>query len=128
MALGIVFAGARTSSSRPQFDSVYAIPTLSVLTGGGIGGFIFPWLINAVLEVKGFPWLCRVWALLTAVVFSTSILFIKPRVQLVKPVGGRGPWFPTGGWSFAWNPLFLLSVGRALHFLPVCLPAFDACR
>lgn len=82
------------------------------LAGGGLGGFIFPWLINVVLETKGFPWLCRIWALLTAVVFSVSIVFIKPRAPLGKPARGRAPWFPAGGWSFAKNPLFLLSVRR----------------
>jgi len=87
---------------------------LLVLAGGGLGGFIFPWLINVVLETKGFPWLCRIWALLTAVVFSVSIVFIKPRAPLGKPARGRAPWFPAGGWSFAKNPLFLLSVRRVV--------------
>ncbi|GAA5912499.1 hypothetical protein JCM8208_006618 [Rhodotorula glutinis] len=94
-----------------------------VFAGGGLGGFIFPWLINVVLETKGFPWLCRIWALMTAVVFSVSIVFIKPRVPIGRPAGGRAPWFPVGGWKFAKNPLFLLSMLCAgfggLAYLPV---------
>ncbi|GAA5865912.1 hypothetical protein JCM8547_005755 [Rhodosporidiobolus lusitaniae] len=43
-----------------------------VLSGIGVGGFGFPFLIDTLLSVGGFPWLCRAWVLITGVVFSLS--------------------------------------------------------
>jgi hypothetical protein len=90
-------------------------------TGTGIGGFVFPFLIDALLGVSekdGFAWLCRGWALFTFVLFCVAVYLIKPRVPPPKPSfrrGGpkreRGKWLAGYG-SFASlkNPIFITMV------------------
>ncbi|GAA5932290.1 uncharacterized protein JCM15063_001181 [Sporobolomyces koalae] len=64
-----------------------------VFSGTGFGGLTFPFLIGNLLDKYGFAWMCRIWALVTAIVFAFAIVFIKPRVPLRKPAGPRPKWF-----------------------------------
>ncbi|BGP51061.1 hypothetical protein JCM10450v2_006987 [Rhodotorula kratochvilovae] len=96
-----------------------------VLSGIGFGGFAFPFLLNALLETGGFPWLCRAWALIMVVVLATAIMLIKPRIPRPKPAKGqRGPWLAVDR-SFVRDPVFILmclaSLLAALSYLPVAL-------
>ncbi|BGP34918.1 hypothetical protein JCM10296v2_006742 [Rhodotorula toruloides] len=93
-----------------------------IVSGNGFGGFTLPWLINAVLQARGFAWMCRVWAIFTAVVFAISILLLKPRIPYVKPAGGRAPWLAVD-FAFLRNPLFvcmaIATLFSSLAHLPV---------
>ncbi|GAA5905786.1 hypothetical protein JCM6882_000458 [Rhodosporidiobolus microsporus] len=97
-----------------------------VLSGIGVGGFGFPFLIDGLLARGGFPWLCRAWAFITALVFGLSAWIIRPRIPVVKPKSAaeRGPWLAVD-WRFAKDPIFLLmgfsSLLAALSYLPVAL-------
>ncbi|BGO95064.1 hypothetical protein NBRC10512_006471 [Rhodotorula toruloides] len=90
--------------------------------GNGFGGFILPWLINAVLEAKGSAWMCRVWTAFTAVTFAASIILLQPRIPFVKPTDGRAPWLAVD-WRFSHNPVFLCmaisTLFASLAYLPV---------
>ncbi|BGP13412.1 hypothetical protein JCM10213_008572 [Rhodosporidiobolus nylandii] len=95
------------------------------LSGLGFGGFVFPFLIDALLSRGGYAWYCRGWAMITAVVFGLAIPVINPRTPLVKPKNGeRGPWFAVD-WRFLYDPIFVLmafaSLFSALSYLPVAL-------
>ncbi|CEQ40786.1 SPOSA6832_02419, partial [Sporobolomyces salmonicolor] len=63
-----------------------------IFSGTGIGGFAFPFLIGKLLDSYGFSWMCRIWAMITAVCYSASVYFIRPRTPPVKPMGPRGKW------------------------------------
>ncbi|GAA5971252.1 hypothetical protein JCM21900_004199 [Sporobolomyces salmonicolor] len=63
-----------------------------IFSGIGIGGFAFPFLIGKLLDSYGFSWMCRIWAMITAVCYSASVYFIRPRTPPVKPMGPRGKW------------------------------------
>ncbi|GEM10748.1 MFS monocarboxylate transporter [Rhodotorula toruloides] len=93
-----------------------------IVSGNGFGGFTLPWLINAVLQARGFAWMCRVWAIFTAVVFAMSILLLKPRIPYVKPANGRAPWLAVD-FTFLRNPLFVCmavaTLFSSLAYLPV---------
>ncbi|PRQ72222.1 MFS monocarboxylate transporter [Rhodotorula toruloides] len=93
-----------------------------IVSGNGFGGFTLPWLINAVLQARGFAWMCRVWAIFTAVVFAISILLLKPRIPYVRPASGRAPWLAVD-FTFLRNPLFvcmaIATLFSSLAYLPV---------
>ncbi|GAA6043843.1 hypothetical protein JCM8097_007232 [Rhodosporidiobolus ruineniae] len=103
-----------------------------VLSGIGVGGFAFPFLLDALLTHGGWPLLARVWAGLTAVVFSLAVWFIRPRVPppplaLFRKSGERrerARWLAVD-WRRLRDPLFLLmclsSLLAGLSYLPVAL-------
>ncbi|GAA5979675.1 hypothetical protein JCM11641_004051 [Rhodosporidiobolus odoratus] len=96
-----------------------------VLSGLGFGGFVFPFLIDALLSRGGYAWYCRGWALITAVAFGLTIPLVNPRIPLVKPKNGeRGPWVAVD-WKFLYDPIFVLmafaSLFSSLSYLPVAL-------
>lgn len=97
-----------------------------VFAGTGVGGFCFPFFIGALLDKLGFPWMCRVWALFTAVAFGGSLLVLKPRLPVVRPTRGesRGRWIPLD-MSFVYNPLVLIMCATtfisSLSFFPISL-------
>lgn len=92
-----------------------------IFSGTGVGGFAFPFLIDALLELSekdGFKWLCRGWAAFTFVLFVVAVYLIKPRVPAPKPsfrLGGprreRGKWLAGYGRLGALkNPIFITMV------------------
>ncbi|GAA6009147.1 hypothetical protein JCM10207_004282 [Rhodosporidiobolus poonsookiae] len=96
-----------------------------ILSGIGVGGFVFPFLIDGLLTAGGFPWLCRAWAMITAVVFSVSIYFCRPRIPIFKPAKGQRPPWLAVDWKALRDPLFILmcysSLLASLSYLPVAL-------
>ncbi|GAA5905650.1 uncharacterized protein JCM6883_005397 [Sporobolomyces salmoneus] len=60
-----------------------------VFSGTGMGGACFPFMIGGILDHLGFAWMCRLWSLLTGAVFAISIIFLKPRIPLRRPVGSE---------------------------------------
>ncbi|GAA6064424.1 hypothetical protein JCM10212_001199 [Sporobolomyces blumeae] len=95
-----------------------------VFSGTGLGGFAFPFLIGDLLDKYGFAWMCRTWACVTAVVFFASIIFLKPRVPLRKPVGPRPKWFVVD-WRTVNHPLMWTMAATtfisSLAYFPVSL-------
>ncbi|GAA5905771.1 hypothetical protein JCM6882_000454 [Rhodosporidiobolus microsporus] len=71
-----------------------------IFAGTGMGGFCFPFLINALLTSRpssdtspsssGFSWMCRAWALITLLMFSLSVWLIGPRVPPPRRQGKVG--------------------------------------
>ncbi|GAA5865850.1 hypothetical protein JCM8547_005735 [Rhodosporidiobolus lusitaniae] len=96
-----------------------------IVSGIGLGGLIFPFILDGLLKAGGFALMARVWAGVQLAVFSTSTLLIKPRIPAVKPAeGGRSPWLAVD-LSFLKKPIFILtaiaSVLSSLSYLPVAL-------
>ncbi|GAA5888944.1 hypothetical protein JCM6882_009690 [Rhodosporidiobolus microsporus] len=65
-----------------------------IFAGAGIGGFVFPFLIQALLDHVGFHWMVRTWSFITAVVYVVALYLVQPRIPPPKKVrkGERGPW------------------------------------
>ncbi|GAA5903751.1 hypothetical protein JCM6882_003405 [Rhodosporidiobolus microsporus] len=93
-----------------------------VQAGTGAGGLIFPFVINSVLNKKGFPTMCRVWAGITAAVFTVAVVFSNPRIPAVKPKGGRVRWLAVD-WKVFRSPIFFVvniaALFGSLSWMPV---------
>ncbi|TFK53417.1 MFS general substrate transporter [Heliocybe sulcata] len=97
-----------------------------VMGGTGVGGFIFPLILNALLYRVGFRWTLRIWALIFAVAAGPSVLLVNPRVPLRKHEKGTPrpsvlpkelPFFRD--WAF-WM-FSLVNMLQALSYFPVSL-------
>ncbi|KAM0750468.1 MFS general substrate transporter [Meredithblackwellia eburnea MCA 4105] len=97
-----------------------------IFSGTGIGGFVFPFFIENLLERVGFPWTVRIWSLTTFVLFGVSLFYLKPRVPPVKPTRGegRGQFLPVD-LSFLFSPIVILmcltTFVSSISFFPVSL-------
>ncbi|KZT20102.1 MFS general substrate transporter [Neolentinus lepideus HHB14362 ss-1] len=97
-----------------------------VMGGSGIGGFVFPFILNALLSRVGFRWTLRIWALILVVVAGPSLLLVNPRVPLPKHEKGAPrpsvlpkelPFFRDWVlWMFS-----LANILQALSYFPVSL-------
>ncbi|TCD69780.1 hypothetical protein EIP91_006316 [Steccherinum ochraceum] len=78
-----------------------------MFAGGGVGGFVFPLVVEALLSRIGFRWTLRIWALLMAVVGGVAILGVRPRVPVPKFHAGhpRPAFFPANT-QFHKRPVF----------------------
>ncbi|GAA6052562.1 hypothetical protein JCM3770_003244 [Rhodotorula araucariae] len=96
-----------------------------VFAGTGVGGTVFPFLLSALLERSGFATMCRAWACITAGVYALAILFLKPRVPLVKPRGMRAPWLTIHDFRFIREPVVLAMTATtfvsSMGYMPVSL-------
>lgn len=64
----------------PQwFDKKRGFATSCIFMGSGVGGVVFPLVLNALLTSIGFAWTMRVWALAQIVLTGTALYFVKPR-------------------------------------------------
>ena len=52
-------------------------------------GFVFPFLINALLERMGYRWTLRTIALLQGVLGGIAVLGVKPRIPVLKYRSGQ---------------------------------------
>ncbi|CDS00605.1 related to monocarboxylate transporter 2 (C-terminal part) [Sporisorium scitamineum] len=48
--------------------------------GSGVGGVVFPLVLNALLTFIGFAWALRVWALAQLLLNGTALYLVKPRI------------------------------------------------
>jgi hypothetical protein len=64
------------------------------------------------------------WAFVTAAVFAVSIVFIKPRIPLRRPVGPRPKWFLID-WKAIFHPIALTMVSETSSNPPNSLPQAD---
>lgn len=104
--------------NREWFVAKRGLASGIIFSGAGVGGFCFPLMLGALLEKVGFAWTCRVWALLTLVIYAGCVVTLKPRLPVVKPAKGeRGRFLPLE-WSWAWHPVVLVTVSNdvPLHF------------
>nr|VWP01489.1 Cytochrome P450 monooxygenase CYP52X1 [Ganoderma boninense] len=53
-----------------------------IFAGGGFGGFVFPFLLNVMLESVGLRWTLRIWAIVSTVIIGIALLGIRPRLPL----------------------------------------------
>ncbi|BGP52410.1 hypothetical protein JCM10450v2_008388 [Rhodotorula kratochvilovae] len=96
-----------------------------VFSGTGFGGFVLPFIIDALLNNYGFATFCRAWAGITAGVFVISLLFMKPRIPLAKPLGARPPLFTVHDFRFIRDPVCITATAttfvNSLAYMPVSL-------
>ena len=70
-------------------------------------GFIFPFLLNAMLSNLGFRWTLRIWAIVSTVITGIALLGIRPRLPVPKFTGGQErPRFIPPQLGLLTNPLF----------------------
>lgn len=79
-----------------------------IFAGMGLGGAIFPPIMNYLLERTGFRWTLRVWSAMLLLFGGVSIVGIKPRLP-VAPASYSGP-LPPVDLTFLKSPLFLSMV------------------
>lgn len=64
-----------------------------LLSGSGIGGTVFPFIINKLLQSIGFEWTLRVVAAYTVAVGFGAALLLKPRLPVTKPSTRPRSWW-----------------------------------
>lgn len=69
------------------FDKRRGFATSAIFMGSGVGGVVFPLVLNALLSSIGFAWTMRVWALAQLVLTGTALYFVRPRIP--NPPSGR---------------------------------------
>ncbi|KAG8716912.1 hypothetical protein FRC09_015033 [Ceratobasidium sp. 395] len=100
-----------------------------IFCGAGAGGMIYPILVNFLLEGLGFRWALRVWAAYVLASGALSLVFMKPRLPLIRPSATQNIslWnrVRRQHWSFVYSPLFItISVTtfvQSLAYFPVSL-------
>lgn len=63
------------------FDKRRGLATSVIFMGSGVGGVVFPLVLNALLTSIGFAWTMRVWALAQVLLNGTALYLIKPRIR-----------------------------------------------
>ncbi|KZT69303.1 MFS general substrate transporter [Daedalea quercina L-15889] len=87
-----------------------------IFAGSGLGGFAFPFLLQALLDHYGFRWTLRIWAIVIFVTVGVAILGMQPRLPVPKYPRGQRPRFIPPQMNFLRSTLFwLLSVCTVLH-------------
>lgn len=71
-------------------------------------GFVFPFMLNALLNNVGLRWTLRIWAIMTCVATGIAFLGIRPRVPVSKlHPGQKRPRFIVPQMQYFKSPLFL---------------------
>ncbi|CAL1714358.1 unnamed protein product [Somion occarium] len=60
-----------------------------IYAGSGIGGFVFPFLVNALLVRFGHRWTLRIIALLQCILGGVALLGVRPRISPTKYQRGQ---------------------------------------
>ena len=85
-------------------------------------GFIFPFVLTALLDKVGLRWTLRIWAIVTTIFCGIALLGLRPRLPVPKyPHGSRRPRFIPPQLGFVKTPLFWSVVRcpiRCLSFYP----------
>ncbi|KAG9095077.1 hypothetical protein FS749_011138 [Ceratobasidium sp. UAMH 11750] len=86
-----------------------------IFCGAGAGGMIYPILVNYLLEGLGFRWALRIWAAYVLASGSLSLIFMKPRLPLIRPPATQNMGLLASikrqHWSFLYSPLFIAISG-----------------
>lgn len=67
------------------FDKRRGFATSAIFMGSGVGGVVFPLVLNALLTSIGFAWTMRVWALAQLLLNGTALYLVKPRIPSPPP-------------------------------------------
>lgn len=62
------------------FDKKRGFATSAIFMGSGVGGVVFPLVLNSLLTSIGFAWTMRVWALAQLLLNGTALYLVKPRI------------------------------------------------
>ncbi|KAI0370193.1 MFS general substrate transporter [Pilatotrama ljubarskyi] len=97
-----------------------------IFAGGGVGGFVFPFALNALLEKVGLRWTLRIWAIGSTLCSGIALLGMRPRLPVPKFTGNqRRPRFIPPQLGFMRNPIFwsvcLTTLFQGLSYFPVSL-------
>ncbi|PWN41611.1 MFS general substrate transporter [Ceraceosorus guamensis] len=95
----------------PQwFDERMGTANGIIFSGSGLGGTIFPLVLNKLLQRVGFAWTLRVMSLYSLILAGGSILLLKPRLPVRRPTAlPRNPLrrLAPEGVKELWSPLAL---------------------
>ncbi|TBU44775.1 MFS general substrate transporter [Dichomitus squalens] len=97
-----------------------------IFAGGGVGGFVFPYILTALLDKVGLRWTLRIWAIVTTIFCGIALLGLRPRLPVPKyPHGSRRPRFIPPQLGFVKTPLFwsvsLTILLQGFSYFPVSL-------
>ena len=58
-----------------------------IFSGTGVGGFVFPLVLNALLNKVGLRWTLRIWAISTTLFSAVAMLGMRPEIdpRIVSP-------------------------------------------
>ena len=102
LAGGIIFAGGGVGG-KTFLDRL----TKPWLMSTGHPGFVFPFMLTALLEKVGLPWTLRIWAIATTICCGAALLGLRPRLPVPKyTMGQKRPRFIPPALGFTKNPLF----------------------
>ncbi|KAH9947008.1 MFS general substrate transporter [Amylocystis lapponica] len=97
-----------------------------IFSGSGAGGFLFPLLLNVMLERVGVQWALRIWALAIMILSGIALLGVNPRLPVPRYTSeNRRPRFIPLQLDFLKGTLFwafsITTILQALSFFPVSL-------
>ncbi|PCH44516.1 MFS general substrate transporter [Wolfiporia cocos MD-104 SS10] len=104
----------------PQwFSQRRGLATGIIFSGSGLGGFAFPYILEAMLTRLGFRWTLRIWCIATSILGGISLLGMKPRLPVPKFQRGQTrPRFIPPQLHFIKTPHFwALSIATGLQAL-----------
>ncbi|KAI0759368.1 MFS general substrate transporter [Trametes elegans] len=97
-----------------------------IFAGTGVGGFVFPFVLNALLDKVGLRWTLRIWALGTSFFSAIALFGMRSRFPIPKyTTGHRRPRLIPPQVGFIKNPLFwtfsITNLLQGLSYFPVSL-------
>ncbi|THH27418.1 hypothetical protein EUX98_g6779 [Antrodiella citrinella] len=101
-----------------------------IFAGSGIGGFLFPFIVNGLLDSVDFRWTLRVWASIMAVLGGLAIFGIRRRIPAPKyHSSAMRPRLIPRNMQFLKVPIFwifsLAYMFQAMSYFPVSLYIAD---
>ncbi|TCD65934.1 hypothetical protein EIP91_002002 [Steccherinum ochraceum] len=108
------------------FSRRRGLATGIIFAGSGIGGFILPLIVNALLDAVDFRWALRVWAAIMLVLGGLAILGVRRRTPAPRyRPGQQRPRLVPRNIQFFKGPLFwfwsLSTLLQAMAYFPVSL-------
>lgn len=111
LAGGIIFSGIGVGGE-PHFYILLKLHDDTALTSLG---FVFPFILNALLNKVGLAWTLRIWALMGALCAGIALLGVKARLPVPKYNAiNRRPRLIPSDLSFLRTPLFWTFVSLPL--------------
>ncbi|KAI8986278.1 MFS general substrate transporter [Trametes punicea] len=97
-----------------------------IFAGTGVGGFVFPFALNALLDRVGFRWALRIWAIGTSLFSAMALSCMRSRFPVPRYIAGqRRPRFIPPQLGFMRSPLFwafaITNLLQGLSYFPVSL-------
>ncbi|KAH8100923.1 major facilitator superfamily domain-containing protein [Cristinia sonorae] len=97
-----------------------------IFAGSGIGGFVFPFIVNGLLDAVGYRWTLRIWAAIMMVIGGVAILGIRRRIPVPKyRPGQQRPRLIPRNMQFFQSPIFwcfsITYLLQAMSYFPVSL-------